>query len=402
MAQETRPVHISEILPDVLSHLKQTSKVKCFPAIKGEAQLSVAGVFPAPADREPELTLLFGILTEKRKCFATILHAISSMELPDTEYLKLYLKDMHRRNCKPVSITSTAHALKHFLGFLSSLGRKKIEEVTRVDLEAFVEHKQDRGLKIRSVRTYLSHAHAFLNYLTEEEIVSAEILRKRIWLRLPQDLPRAIDPDNVARLLAVRGPSRDRALILVLLRTGMRIGELLETKISDVNLKERTITIWQGVKNRRARVVYFSDDARDTLKEWLKRRDATKGYLFYPEWGDRMPYGGAHYIFRKYLAQADLTHRGYTLHCLRHTFASEMLNAGMRLESLQQILGHDCVEMTRRYARLTDKTRREEYFRAMQKIERGEIHGSYRLDSELQKVLKEKELFSLYHKELSS
>ena len=285
---------------------------------------------------------------------------------------------------------------------MSSLGRKKIEEVTRVDLEAFVEHEQDRGLKIRSVHTYLSHAHAFLNYLTEEEIVSAEILQKRIWLRLPQDLPRAIDPDDVARLLAVRGPSRDRALILVLLRTGMRIGELLETKISDVNLKERTFTIWQGVKNRRARVVYFSDDARDTLKEWLKRRDATKGYLFYPEWGDRMPYGGAHYIFRKYLAQADLTHRGYTLHCLRHTFASEMLNAVMRLESLQQILGHDCVEMTRRYARLTDKTRREEYFRAMQKIGRGEIHGSYRLDSELQKVLKEKELFSLYHKELSS
>jgi len=401
MAQESSPVHISEILPGILSRLKHTSPVKPSPAIKGEAQVPIAGVSPDSIGKKSELTVLFGILTEKRKWFATILQAISLMELPGTEYLKLYLQDMHRRNCKPVSILSAAYVLKHFLGFLSSLGRKEIEEVTRADLEAFVEHEQDRGLKIRTVRTYLSHAHAFLNYLIEEEILSAEILRKRIWLRLPQDLPRAIDPDDVERLLAVRGHSRDRALILVLLRTGMRIGELLETKVSDVNLKERTITIWQGVKNRRARVVYFSDDARDGLREWLKHRDATKGYLFYPEWGDRMPYGGARYIFRKYLGAAGLEHRGYTLHCLRHTFASEMLNAGMRLESLQQILGHDCIEMTRRYARLTDKTRREEYFRAMKKIERGEIHGSYRLDSELQKVLKEKELLGLYHKELS-
>ena len=140
MTQETRPVHISEILPDILSHLKHTSQVKPSPAIKGEAQLSVAGAAPAPTDREPELTVLFGILTEKRKWFATILQAISFMELPGTYYLKLYLKDMHRRNCKPVSIISAAHALKRFLGFLSSLGRKKIEEVTRADLEAFVEH----------------------------------------------------------------------------------------------------------------------------------------------------------------------------------------------------------------------------------------------------------------------
>jgi integrase/recombinase XerD len=401
MVQESSPVHISEILPGILSQLKDTSKAKTSRVFKGAAQFSTTPVSARSPDRESELTVLFGILTERRKWFATVLQAISLMELPGTEYLKLYVQDMRRRNCKPGSIVSAVHVLKHFLSFLSSLGRKEIEEVTRADLEAFVEHEQDRGLKIRSVRTYLSHAHAFLNFLIEEEILSAEILRKRIWLKLPQHLPRAIDPDDVERLLSVITHSRDRALILVLLRTGMRIGELLETKPSDVNLKERTITIWQGVKNRRARVVYFSDDARDALRAWLKHRDATKAYLFYPEWGDRMSYGGARWIFVKYLREAGLTHRGYTLHCLRHTFASEMLNAGMRLESLQQILGHDCIEMTRRYARLTDKTRREEYFRAMEKIERGEIYGSYRLDSELQKVLKEKELLGSYYKELS-
>jgi site-specific recombinase XerD len=80
---------------------------------------------------------------------------------------------------------------------------------------------------------------------------------------------------------------------------------------------------------------------------------------------------------------AGLAHKGYTLHALRHTFASELLNAGMRLECLQQLLGHSSIEMTRRYARLTDNTRREEYFKAMQIIESEGIRGHYRRDRSL-------------------
>ena len=78
-----------------------------------------------------------------------------------------------------------------------------------------------------------------------------------------------------------------------------------------------------------------------------------------------------------YIKKARLEHKGYTVHCLRHTFASEFLNAGMRLEVLQQLLGHQDIEVTRRYARLTDKTREEEYFRAMAIIEKGGIDGDY-------------------------
>ena len=69
--------------------------------------------------------------------------------------------------------------------------------------------------------------------------------------------------------------------------------------------------------------------------------------------------------------KAGLEHKGYTLHSLRHTFATELLNAGMRLECLQVLLGHHNIEETRRYARLSDRTREEEYFRAMDKIEKG-------------------------------
>jgi len=402
MVQESSPVHISEILPGILSQLKETSKVKSSRVFKGAAQFSTPSVSARPTDRESELTVVFGILTERRKWFATVLQAISLMELPVTEYLKLYVQDMHRRNYKPGGMLNTVRVLKRFLSFLSSLGKKEIEDLTRADLEAFVEHEQDRGLKVSSIHTYLAHIYAFLGFLHEEDIIPAGVLRRRVRLRLPQSLPKAIDPDDVSRLLSSISHIRDCAMILLLLRTGMRIGELLETKLRDVNVKECTITIWEGVKNRRGRVVYFSDDARDALKRWLKQRKTKSAYLFYGYSGGRLSYNGARLVFRRNLSRAGLAHKGYTLHCLRHTFASEMLNAGMRLECLQPLLGHDNIEMTRRYARLTNKTRREEYFRAMAVIERGEIDDSYQLDRELQTILKEKELCTSHDKELSA
>ncbi len=90
-----------------------------------------------------------------------------------------------------------------------------------------------------------------------------------------------------------------------------------------------------------------------------------------------MCYTSARNIFTQYLREAGLQYKSYSIHSLRHTFASELLNAGMRLECLQLLLGHREIEMTRRYARLTDKSREEEYFRAMEIIEQGGINGIY-------------------------
>jgi integrase/recombinase XerD len=167
-----------------------------------------------------------------------------------------------------------------------------------------------------------------------------------------------------------------------------------------VNLKEQKIEIYEAEKTRVGRVVYLSEDARVALQAWFGERDCAKTLVFYAHSRCSMSYNNARMRFRKYLAKAALSHRDYTLHCLRHTCASELLNAGMRLECLQQLLGHSSIEMTRRYARLTDKTREEEYFRAMSRIERGEIDGSYQLDSELPEILETKELLETHGEEL--
>jgi len=90
---------------------------------------------------------------------------------------------------------------------------------------------------LSTVRTRLHCANAFLGYLIEAGIVSADVLARRIRLRKPEALPRAVDPDDVKQLISVIGQPKDRAMIMVLLRTGMRIGELLNTKMKDLHLK---------------------------------------------------------------------------------------------------------------------------------------------------------------------
>jgi len=314
----------------------------------------------------------------KPNAIERVLARLWVLDFPAKDYVEDYLRHLHRRNCKYTTLSSRLTSLKLFLSFIEDVGKSHIEEIIRQDLEGFVEHEQDRGLTMVSVKTRLCAVYAFLRFWHDKGVVSSELLVRKIRLRLPEPLPRAIDPDDVNRLLAV---IRDRAMILVLLRTGMRIGELLNTQVRDLNLAERKIAIYEAEKNGVGRVVYISEDALYALRGWLRRRDPNKVLLFYALGRSSLSYHGARLMFRKYLKKAGLGHKGYTLHCLRHTFASEMLNAGMRLECLQPLLGHSNIEVTRRYAKLTDKTREEEYFKAMEIIERGEIDGDYRLDS---------------------
>jgi integrase/recombinase XerD len=193
-----------------------------------------------------------------------------------------------------------------------------------------------------------------------------------------KSLPHAIEPDDIKKLLKRRYGPRDKCMIFILLRTGMRISELLNLKPQDIHLRERMILINHSAKTGVGRIAYLSDDAYKTLTNWLKIRISGKKFLFYSHSRENMSYGTARLIFIKYLKRAGLSKKGYTLHCLRHTFASELLSAGMSLESLQILMGHSNIEMTRRYARLTNNALKKDYFNSVEIIIKGEIDGSYR------------------------
>ena len=314
---------------------------------------------------------------ERRKVLDRLLNqAAAAGDLPGSKHFSQYLNEKYRRNCSPSTLRLTAASLILFLSFCRRSGKHQIELVDRQDLEAFVEHEQDRGLKLNTVRTRLCCVYAFIRFLIRKKVLDYELLERKIRLKLPDRLPRAMEAEHVKRLLSVIDHIRDRALIMLLLRTGMRIGELLNATVEDVDLNDQKIVIYKADKTGVGRVVYFSDDALEALMAWLRVRNPHQWRLFYAQGRSSLSYECSRMIFKKYLQKAGLQYHGYTLHCLRHTFATELLNARMPLECLRVLLGHTNLEVTRRYARLTDKTREEEYFNAMNKVVNDEF-GEY-------------------------
>jgi site-specific recombinase XerD len=210
-----------------------------------------------------------------------IVQKISAMQLPGLEHFESYMRHKWRMNRKPNTLRGSFQAVRSFLTFYVSTGKSELRDIASDDLEVYVEHEQDRRLKVTTVKTRLNYIWAFLRFLVEQDIIGERILRRKIRLRVPNFLPRAIAPSDVRKILAAVKEARDRALVLVLLRTRMRIGELLGLKMMDLDLRGKKIHIFEGEKNSLGRVVYLSDDALMALRLWLKKRDKSREYLFY-------------------------------------------------------------------------------------------------------------------------
>lgn len=344
-------------------------------------------LFPPPTEA------LYVYLPSKKRCVLN--RAVDRLEvsrLPGYEYAISHLYDKYRRNLATSTISQTGRTLISFLSFIQASSGLSIEDIARKDIAAYVEHEQDRGLKMTSVQNHLCTVYAFIQYLVNNQILSLEILHNKIKIKLPEVLPKAIPTEDLQQILSVIKNTRDRALVLLLLHTGMRIGELLKVKMVDIILPERKILLYLGEKNFHGRVVYYSSEAEQALHQWLLFRNPNSEYLFYGNAGQELSYVGAWMIMRKAVQKAGLEQRGYSLHSLRHTFATNMLNAGLRVEVLQQILGHLSIDITQQYARLSDTTRENNFFKAMAVIEKGENYENDRVNPELQAVFEEKEL----------
>jgi integrase/recombinase XerC len=357
-----------------------------------------------PTDTEP-----FPLNTKREKptsipddCSRRVLDAcllkLSAIEINGKEHVEEYLRYQYRRYFKGSTIRTSYASLELFLNLIKDKG--DIKKVRKRDLEKFVEHEQDRGMKLATVRLRLAVIKAFMRFMIDRGVVNEEVFPWKLKIKMPDILPRAMDPEDVERLLKTEVGARDRAMILLLLRTGMRIGELLSTRIIDVIMAERKILIFEADKNQRGRVVYFSNDAKEALEVWLDKRNTGVELLFYGQKGRALSYPAARLVFMKYLDKAGLSQKGYTLHCLRHTYATDLLNAGIPMECLEKLMGHSRLEVTRRYAMLSDKTREQEYFKAMAIIERRERDVHNRCDRELQALLEKAQLFSSHCEEL--
>jgi integrase/recombinase XerD len=359
-----------------------------------------------PAHPDHTFSPLHGVMevwrpSKRRTTLDRFSHRIEESNVPGSDLAIAYLREKYNRNMAAATISQSGGVLHSFLLFLHESG-SDFHQLTSKDIGRFVERDQDNGLKSGAIRTKLQSLYAFISFLVEQEVLSYELLHKRIRIKREEPLPKAIPAQDIKSLLAVITNIRDRAIILLLLRTGMRIGELLNVTLPDLHLSEQKILIYQGEKNYLGRVVYFSKDAKQALRKWLNIRDHTKPYLFYSKNRSNISYVATWTMMRNAIKAAGLSGKGYSLHSLRHTFATDMLNAGLRLEVLQQLLGHQSVEITRRYARMSDTTRENEYFKAMVTIENGGVYESHRVNSELQAVFEEKKLVRSHNQKLST
>lgn len=343
-----------------------------------------------------ELSRQERMYSAKSRVFERFKQRFIESKLPGSDYAIAFLEHKKLQGLVANTLRSSGSVVFAYLSHIHSVGCN-LEEISKEEVASYVEHEQDRGNSIVSIKTKLSALYTFISYLVDRDVVDPDILRNKIKVRLPDPLPRSINFGDIEKLLSVLESPVDKVIILLLLRTGMRIGELLELQVTDINLNEQKIMIYEGGKTFQGRVVYFSDDAKKALLSWLRIRDSERKYLFYGREGAPLTYVAAWHRITKCFNQAGLSHKGYSPHCLRHTFATEALNAGMRLDVVQQILGHSNIEVTLRYARLTDNTREEEYFRAMTKIDQGGKRDEHnRLNSQLQAVFEKKKLFSAH------
>ena len=189
-----------------------------------------------------QLPLFVKVLKPQKRPFEKLLSRLSSMQMPAKEHVEEYLRYQYRRNFKPNTLRSSLAGCELFLKFSKAQGKTDLSQINRQDLEAFVEHEQDRGVTVVTIKSRLAVVYAFLRFLNDQQLVASDVLVKKIRLRLPEPLPKAISPEDVKKLLAVLDDVRDHAMILVLLRTGMRIGELLDKSQAGI-LCTRQITI---------------------------------------------------------------------------------------------------------------------------------------------------------------
>ena len=181
----------------------------------------------------------------KQKIIGSALKRIIERGLCGLEQVKAYLIELYRRNCRPNTLRTHAVTIASFLIYLKGSGRGGLEAIDREAIGGFVEHQQDLGLTPNTISVRLRGLYSFLKFVVGRGDLSAEVLARKLRIKLPQSLPRAIDPQAVRQMLGVIDHVRDRAIILVLLRTGMRIGELLDTRLQEVDLTSRRLRSWR-------------------------------------------------------------------------------------------------------------------------------------------------------------
>ena len=283
-----------------------------------------------------------------------------------TDAVIQYRRFLKRRNCSANTVKNYMHTLRQFVLWVNI----PIEHVKGRKILGYIDHLRARRLQPKTINCHLDSIRGFYNYLIDEEDLKMDNPVKRNYnLRLPRPLPRYLRDEDVSRLFAQIKNYRDRAIFMLMLRCGLRLEETANLTLGAIDLRRAQLFIYEG-KGGKDRVVYLSDDALKALSTYLKNRSSSRvRKVFLVEKGD---YKGKALSMRGIQKRMEYSARKAGLkvscHQLRHTMATQLLNADADLVIIQDLLGHNQIRTTQRYCKVSNLKVQRDYHKAINKV----------------------------------
>ena len=259
------------------------------------------------------------------------------------------------------TLVSYRQDLAKFFEYLKSRRIASIERVTRQMISSFMMTEKDRGLSANSVSRELACLRSFFKFLVREhkvkEDVTSVIESPKLWKKLPSTL----NLDEVEALLMapdVRGlmGMRDRASLELMYATGMRVSELINLKMDDLNMDVGFVKcLGKGSKER---IVPFGRKAKESIARYLDKgrksflKEKVSNFLFLTRLGKPMSRQTFWKTIKKYAKEARIK-KDIMPHSLRHSFATHILERGADLRIVQELLGHSDISTTQIYTHVS-------------------------------------------------
>jgi len=274
-----------------------------------------------------------------------------------------YLK---RRNYSKHTVKYYLNIIKQYVIWLDVA----LELATPEKVDMYIDHLLRKRMNPASINLYLAIIRVFYDYLKYEENVDLiNPVNRNRRLRVPRPLPRSLRDQEVEKLFGAIKNKRDIAMFKLMLRCGLRVEEVSNLTLGAIDLKRRRLIVQQG-KGGKDRVVYISNDAHDALTAYLKLRSSNRAKrVFLVEKGT---YTGqaisVRGIQKRIEYYAKKTRINVSCHRLRHTMATQLLNADAEVETIQDLLGHNWITTTQRYCKVSNLKVQRDYFKAMRNV----------------------------------
>jgi len=227
------------------------------------------------------------------------------------------------------------------------------DRITPIDVREYRSHLLSvKNYKPATVNRKLVSISAFCEWAREAHLISANPADGISQVDEVRPAPRWLDKNEQYALLRTvqeRGRKRDVALITLMLNTGLRVSEVSGLTVADVSISPRKGSVAvRGGKGGKFRAVPLNVDTRRALQSYLNEADLESGsYLFISQRGGPLQPSGIYYLVNRYARDARL--EDVTPHTLRHTFGKNLVDAGVSLDRVAQLLGHESVDTTRVY-----------------------------------------------------